>query len=193
MSDTCPLFSALQVPLLTIAQVSHYNPQVADWTKEVIEVENQHKREARLLLFVVNGQTRSIASLIELAGTAALSGTQLSINCRNRRMYECTNIFRLLSPSFAFFRLLSPSFAFRRTDHEGSQGRAGRGRHRRGNDDRRGRGHCTCCVGVLVVHGGCVRVVTVLVVGDAGCPRCVTWNTDPNSLTQEYIFMVVLV
>jgi hypothetical protein len=112
MSDTCPLFSALQVPLLTIAQVSHYNPQVADWTKEVIEVENQHKREARLLLFVVNGQTRSIASLIELAGTAALSGTQLSINCRNRRMYECTNIFRLLSPSFAFFRLLSPSFAF---------------------------------------------------------------------------------
>ena len=177
MSDTCPLFSALQVPLLTIAQVSHYNPQVADWTKEVIEVENQHKREARLLLFVVNGQTRSIASLIELAGTAALSGTQLSINCRNRRMYECTNILRLLSPSFAFlrlpspsfafFRLLSPSFCFRRTDHEGSQGRAGRGRHRRGNDDRRGRGHCTCCVGVLVMHGGCVRVATVLVVGGA--------------------------
>ena len=113
MPDTCPLFSALfsalQVPLLTIAQVSHYNPQVADWTKEMIEVENQHKREARLLLFVVNGQTRSIASLIELAGTAALSGTQLSINCRNRRMYECTNILRLLSPSFAFFRLPSPS------------------------------------------------------------------------------------
>lgn len=53
------------VPMLTAAGVSFYNPQVDDWAPELAQVEARAKAESGVLLFVIDGQTRAIASILE--------------------------------------------------------------------------------------------------------------------------------
>ena len=57
------------IPLLEAAGLSYFNPQlgVGEWTEECEFIEQQAKEEADILLFVVNHQTRGVASLAEAA------------------------------------------------------------------------------------------------------------------------------
>ena len=55
------------IPSLTKAGVSFYNPQVENWSPELVAVEAAAKKEAEVLLFVIDGQTRAIASMLEAA------------------------------------------------------------------------------------------------------------------------------
>ena len=40
-------------------------PQVDDWTPDLVEIEARHKQSADYLLFVIDAQTRAIASIVE--------------------------------------------------------------------------------------------------------------------------------
>ena len=46
--------------------------RVGEWTEECEYIEQQAKEEADILLFVINGQTRGVASLAEVAYAIAL-------------------------------------------------------------------------------------------------------------------------
>lgn len=45
--------------------VTYHNPQVDNWYPELVQIEAQAKADARGLLFVLSGQTRGVATLIE--------------------------------------------------------------------------------------------------------------------------------
>lgn len=53
------------IPILEAAAVSYYNPQVDDWSPELVDIEAKAKAEAATLLFVIDSQTRAIASMFE--------------------------------------------------------------------------------------------------------------------------------
>lgn len=53
------------IPILEAAAVSYYNPQVDDWSPELVAIEAKAKEEAETLLFVIDSQTRAIASILE--------------------------------------------------------------------------------------------------------------------------------
>ena len=53
------------MPALDAAGVPYFNPQVADWNPKLVEIEACAKEEADILLFVIDGQTRAIASMLE--------------------------------------------------------------------------------------------------------------------------------
>lgn len=53
------------IPLLESAGVEYYNPQVEDWSPELVAIEATAKNEADVLLFVIDSQTRAIASMLE--------------------------------------------------------------------------------------------------------------------------------
>ncbi len=55
----------IAMPALKAAGVGFYNPQVANWSSELVAVEAKAKAEAKTLLFVIDGQTRAIASILE--------------------------------------------------------------------------------------------------------------------------------
>ena len=55
------------IPALDKAGISYYNPQVDDWSPELVEVEARAKQDADALLFVIDAQTRAIASMLEAA------------------------------------------------------------------------------------------------------------------------------
>jgi hypothetical protein len=61
----------IAIPLLEAAGISYYNPQVDDWTPELVAIERQAKAEALNWLFVIDGHTRAIASMVEIAGLLA--------------------------------------------------------------------------------------------------------------------------
>ena len=52
---------------------SYFNPQVDEWRPELVKIEAEVKRDARILLFVVGDETRGIASMIEAAEHLALA------------------------------------------------------------------------------------------------------------------------
>lgn len=56
---------AIAIPMLEQKGISYYNPQVAEWKPELIEIEAKAKADASVLLFVIDGKTRAIASMIE--------------------------------------------------------------------------------------------------------------------------------
>lgn len=58
----------IALPMLDEAEISYYNPQVDDWSPELIDIERKAKAQACNYLFVIDGQTRAIASMIEAAG-----------------------------------------------------------------------------------------------------------------------------
>ncbi|MBI2473133.1 nucleoside 2-deoxyribosyltransferase domain-containing protein [Candidatus Uhrbacteria bacterium] len=53
------------IPTLEEAGVSFYNPQVDDWSPELVAIEAAAKDEAKVLLFVIDGQTRAGVSIME--------------------------------------------------------------------------------------------------------------------------------
>ena len=53
------------IPALEANGIPFYNPQVEEWTPELVEVEAKAKKDALLLFFVVSQLTRSVASMIE--------------------------------------------------------------------------------------------------------------------------------
>ncbi|XP_064458618.1 uncharacterized protein LOC135368971 isoform X2 [Ornithodoros turicata] len=58
------------IPKLKEFGISYYNPQVAQWVPELIERENQAKESAKVMFFVIDNQTRSVACMIEAAHVA---------------------------------------------------------------------------------------------------------------------------
>ena len=56
----------IAIPALEAAGITYYNPQVEDWTPELVEVEACAKRDATMLLFVIDAKTRAVASMNEV-------------------------------------------------------------------------------------------------------------------------------
>lgn len=59
------------IPYFQSRSVSFYNPQVANWTPELVEIEHQAKELAPLLFFVIDHDTRALASIVEVCYLAA--------------------------------------------------------------------------------------------------------------------------
>ncbi|XP_063245171.1 uncharacterized protein LOC134546333 isoform X3 [Bacillus rossius redtenbacheri] len=57
----------IAIPMLKSLGITYYNPQVAHWGPELIELEYQAKQNAAVLFFVIDNQTRSVAGMIEAA------------------------------------------------------------------------------------------------------------------------------
>ncbi len=53
------------IPALDQAGLSYFNPQVKEWASEQIETEALAKAKAKVLLFVVDAETRAISTLVE--------------------------------------------------------------------------------------------------------------------------------
>ncbi|XP_023934495.2 uncharacterized protein LOC112043347 isoform X3 [Bicyclus anynana] len=63
--------SDIAIPMLEKMGITYFNPQVDDWSTELIEVEHRAKAEARALLFVLDSETRAVAASVEAAHLAA--------------------------------------------------------------------------------------------------------------------------
>ncbi|OTF74676.1 hypothetical protein BLA29_003970, partial [Euroglyphus maynei] len=63
--------SDLVIPELKKKCLTYYNPQVDHWGPELIEMESDAKQNSEVLFFVIDNQTRAIASMIEVAFIAA--------------------------------------------------------------------------------------------------------------------------
>ncbi|KAF4524587.1 hypothetical protein B566_EDAN008542 [Ephemera danica] len=59
------------IPVLKRLGITYYNPQVSHWGPELVELEWAAKQQATVLFFVMDNETRSVASLIEAAHSAA--------------------------------------------------------------------------------------------------------------------------
>ncbi|XP_055601377.1 uncharacterized protein LOC129750156 isoform X1 [Uranotaenia lowii] len=55
------------IPALNRLDISFYNPQVSEWTSSLLDLEHRAKEKAKVLLFVLDSQTRSTAGAIEVA------------------------------------------------------------------------------------------------------------------------------
>ncbi|XP_037957117.1 uncharacterized protein LOC119687042 isoform X2 [Teleopsis dalmanni] len=65
------------IPTLKKLGISFYNPQVSDWTPDLIELEHRAKEKARVLFFVMDSETRASAGAIEAAHIAGQNCKQL--------------------------------------------------------------------------------------------------------------------
>ncbi|XP_011860932.1 PREDICTED: uncharacterized protein LOC105558055 isoform X2 [Vollenhovia emeryi] len=63
--------SDIAIPTLQNLGITYYNPQVSQWGPELIAQEYEAKQTARVLLFVIDNQTRNSAGIIEAAQLAA--------------------------------------------------------------------------------------------------------------------------
>jgi hypothetical protein len=59
------------IPYFQSRSVSFYNPQVANWTPDLVEIEHRAKELAPLLFFVIDHDTRALASIVEVCYLAA--------------------------------------------------------------------------------------------------------------------------
>jgi len=66
------------IPMLKDKGITYYNPQVDFWEPSLVELEQQAKKNAQLLFFVIDNRTRGLASMVEIAHLAA-SGAQLIV------------------------------------------------------------------------------------------------------------------
>lgn len=71
----------IAIPILRQYGVSYFNPQLPNWDTRLIPIENQAKEQSRILLFVVSGDTLSVASMVEIAYYLG----------RGRKMVLCIN------------------------------------------------------------------------------------------------------
>ncbi|XP_072745368.1 uncharacterized protein [Anoplolepis gracilipes] len=69
--------SDIAIPTLQNLGITYYNPQVSQWSPELIAQEYEAKQTARVLLFVIDNQTRNSAGIIEAAQLAATRGESL--------------------------------------------------------------------------------------------------------------------
>ncbi|GAB0098245.1 raw [Sergentomyia squamirostris] len=65
------------IPTLQTLGISFYNPQVSDWTPDLIELEHRAKEKARVLFFVIDSETRASAGAIEAAHIAGQNSKHL--------------------------------------------------------------------------------------------------------------------
>ncbi|XP_013166433.1 PREDICTED: uncharacterized protein LOC106116920 [Papilio xuthus] len=63
--------SDIAIPMLKKMGITYFNPQVEDWSTELMEVEHRAKCAARALLFVLDSETRAVAASVEAAHLAA--------------------------------------------------------------------------------------------------------------------------
>ncbi|KAL4706865.1 hypothetical protein ACJJTC_010099 [Scirpophaga incertulas] len=63
--------SDIAIPMLKKMGITYFNPQVDDWSTELMEVEHRAKAAARALLFVLDSETRAVAASVEAALLAA--------------------------------------------------------------------------------------------------------------------------
>ncbi|XP_026324367.1 uncharacterized protein LOC113233443 isoform X2 [Hyposmocoma kahamanoa] len=63
--------SDIAIPMLKKMGITYFNPQVEDWSTELVEVEHRAKASARALLFVLDSETRAVAASVEVAHLAA--------------------------------------------------------------------------------------------------------------------------
>jgi len=68
----------IAVPLLEQHGITYYNPQVDEWSPELVPLEARMKAGAKVLLFVIGSRTRSIASMIE-AGECITAGRRVVV------------------------------------------------------------------------------------------------------------------
>ena len=47
--------------------VSYFNPQVANWDRRLLPIEREAKDRCSVLLYVITGETLSVASMVEAA------------------------------------------------------------------------------------------------------------------------------
>ncbi|CAG2162161.1 unnamed protein product [Oppiella nova] len=66
----------IAIPILKSLGITYYNPQVAIWRPELIELEWSAKQNADVLFFVIDNQTRAIVSMIE---SAFICGSQRNL------------------------------------------------------------------------------------------------------------------
>lgn len=62
------------------AGVSFYNPEVDDWTPELVEIEAAAKANAETLLFVIDPNTRAIVSMMEALAYAGQGRDVVIVN-----------------------------------------------------------------------------------------------------------------
>merc|ERR1719187_773197 len=60
----------LAIPHFKTEGITFYNPQQANWVPEMIELEHQAKMTCQILFYVMNEQTRNVASMIEVSQMA---------------------------------------------------------------------------------------------------------------------------
>lgn len=58
---------SVAIPYLELNGITYYNPQVDNWSPEVVHIERNAKQNAQVLLFVIDRQTRSTVSIVESA------------------------------------------------------------------------------------------------------------------------------
>jgi hypothetical protein len=59
------------IPYFQLRSISYYNPQVANWTPDLVDIEHHVKEFAPLLFFVIDHSTRSLAAIAEVGYLAA--------------------------------------------------------------------------------------------------------------------------
>jgi hypothetical protein len=57
----------IAVPELTKHKITFYNPQVENWSPALMRTELKYKEQSSVLFFVIDDQTRAIASMVEVA------------------------------------------------------------------------------------------------------------------------------
>ena len=55
----------IAIPMFEEHGIRYYNPQVDEWTEELTAIEGKAKEAATVQLFIVDGQTRALASILE--------------------------------------------------------------------------------------------------------------------------------
>lgn len=59
------------IPYFQSRNISYYNPQVSNWTPDLVEIEYRAKESASLLFFLIDHSTRSLAAIAEVCYLAA--------------------------------------------------------------------------------------------------------------------------
>ena len=76
------------MPALKKLGISYYNPQVSQWTPDLIELEHRAKEKARVLFFVMDSETRASAGAIEAAHIAGLNTKPLVLVLHPYKMQQ---------------------------------------------------------------------------------------------------------
>ena len=64
-----PQITGITIPASISRQhgVSYFNPQVENWDRRLLPIEREAKERCSVLLYVVSGETLSVASMVEAA------------------------------------------------------------------------------------------------------------------------------
>lgn len=67
------------IPYFQLRTISYYNPQVPNWTPDLVQIEHRVKESALLLFFVIDYSTRSLAAIAEVCYLAARGKTLIVV------------------------------------------------------------------------------------------------------------------